>query len=326
MDLSTVYMGYKISNPIIISSSGLTNSPDNIRKFADNGAGAVVLKSLFEEQIIADKNKLLGQDDMYFWYPEAVDYVSRFSKEHGISQYLNLIESAKNKVKIPLVASINCVSPREWPAFGKKLENSGADGIELNIFIPPTKMELTGYKIEETYLDIIREVRQNTNLPVGVKIGFYFSNLYRTVFKLSNLEIDNIVMFNRYYRPDIDIDKMQIVSNKVFSNPEEITLTLRWIALLSNVVNCNLIAATGIHDYTGVVKQIMAGASAVQLCTTLYRNGFKYIGTILDDLENWMKSKKFDDIKSLKGIITKTEENCIAFERIQFMRKTTGNL
>lgn len=326
MDLSTVYMGYKISNPLIISSSGLTSSPDNIRKLADNGAGAIVLKSLFEEQIIADKKKLLGQDDMYFWYPEAVDYVSRFSKEHGISQYLKLIENAKKMVKIPLVASINCVSPREWPAFGKELENSGADGLELNIFIPPTKMELTGYKIEETYLDIIREVRQNTNLPVGVKIGFYFSNLHRTVFKLSNLEIDNIVMFNRYYRPDIDIDKMQIISNKVFSSPDEITLTLRWIALLSNVVRCNLIAATGIHDYTGVVKQIMAGAAAVQLCTTLYRNGFEYISTILDDLENWMKGKKFDDIKSLKGIITKTEENCIAFERIQFMRKTTGNL
>ncbi|HJX71567.1 MAG TPA: dihydroorotate dehydrogenase-like protein [Bacteroidales bacterium] len=326
MDLSTAYMGFRISNPLIVSSSGLTNSPENIRKCADNGAGAIVLKSLFEEQIVADKKKLLDQDDMYFWYPEAIDFVSRFSKEHGIGQYLKLIENAKKAVKIPLVASINCVSPREWPAFAKEIENAGADGIELNIFIPPTKMELTGYKIEETYLDIVREVRKNTNLPVGVKIGFYFSNLYRTIFKLSNLEIDNIVMFNRYYRPDIDIEKMQIVSNKVFSSPDEITLSLRWIALLSNIVHCNLIAATGIHDYTGVIKQIMAGASAVQLCTTLYKNGFEHISIILNDLENWMKNKKYNNLDSFKGIITKTEENCVAFERIQFMKKTTGNL
>jgi dihydroorotate dehydrogenase (fumarate) len=326
MDLSTVYMGNKIANPLIVSSSGLTNSVDNIRKCADNGAGAIVLKSLFEEQIAADKKKLLEQDEMYFWYPEAIDYVSRFSKEHGLSQYLKLIGNAKKTVKIPLVASINCISPREWPAFAKELENSGADGIELNIFIPPTKIELTGYKIEETYLDIVREVRKNTNLPIGVKIGFYFSNLYRTIFKLSNLEIDNIVMFNRYYRPDIDIEKMQIVSNKIFSTPEEITLSLRWIALMSNVVNCNLIAATGIHDYTGVIKQIMAGASAVQICTALYMNGFEHISTILNDMKNWMKGKKHNDIKSFKGIITRKEENCIAFERIQFMKKTTGNI
>ncbi|MBN2215095.1 MAG: dihydroorotate dehydrogenase-like protein [Bacteroidales bacterium] len=326
MDLTTTYMGYRIANPLIVSSSGLTNSADNIRKCADNGAGAIVLKSLFEEQIIADKKKLLDQDDMYFWYPEAIDYVSRFSKEHGISQYLKLVEDAKKTLKIPLVASINCVSPREWPLFAKELENSGADGIELNIFIPPAKMELTGYKIEETYLDIVREVRKNTSLPIGVKIGFYFSNLYRTILSLSSLEIDNIVMFNRYYRPDIDIEKMQILSNKIYSTPDEITLSLRWIALLSNAVRCNLVAATGIHDYSGVIKQIMAGASAVQLCTAIYINGFEHIFTILNDMENWMKAKKYNDIESFKGIITKSEENNIAFERIQFMKKTTGKI
>jgi dihydroorotate dehydrogenase (fumarate) len=133
-------------------------------------------------------------------------------------------------------------------------------------------------------------------------------------------------MFNRYYRPDIDIEKMQIISSKIFSSPDEITLSIRWIALLSNFVHCNLIAATGIHDYTGVIKQIMAGASAVQLCTAIYNNGFEYIQTILNDLESWMKNKKYDKLAAFKGIITKTEENCVAFERIQFMKKTTGNI
>jgi dihydroorotate dehydrogenase (fumarate) len=326
MDLSTTYMGKKIVNPLIISSSGLTNTPDNIRKCADYGAGAVVLKSLFEEQIIADKKVLIDQDDMYFWYPEAMDYVSHFSRENGIMQYLKLLEGAKKVVHIPVVASINCVSPREWPVFAKNLENSGADGIELNVFIPPTKIDPTGYKIEETYLDIVREVRNKINIPVGVKIGFYFSNLSRMIFKLSNLDVDNIVMFNRYYRPDIDIEKMQIISSKIFSSPDEITLSIRWIALLSNFVHCNLIAATGIHDYKGVIKQIMAGASAVQLCTAIYNNGFEYIQTILNDLESWMKNKKYDKLAAFKGIITKTEENCVAFERIQFMKKTTGNI
>lgn len=326
MDLSTVYMGRNIDNPVIVSSSGITGNADSIKKCADYGAGAIVLKSLFEEQIMADMKTLLDQDDMYFWYPEAMDYVSNFSKENGIKQYLELIENAKKKVRIPVIASINCVSPRIWPSFAKEIENSGADGLELNIFIPPNRIDQTGYRIEETYMDIVREVGNVVHIPIGVKVGFFFSNLYRTLFKLSNLEIDNIVMFNRYYRPDIDINKMQVLSNNIFSNPGEITMSLRWIALMAGLARCNLVAATGIHDYTGVVKQIMAGASAVQICTTLYMNGIEYISTILKDLEKWMKGKGYGNIDSFKGSITKAEENCAAFERIQFMKKTTGKI
>lgn len=326
MDLSTVYMRRKIDNPVIVSSSSITGNIDNIKKCADYGAGAVVLKSLFEEQIMADMKTLLDQDDMYFWYPEAMDYVNNFSQENGIKQYLELIDKAKKSVGIPVIASINCVSPRIWPSFAKEIENSGADGLELNIFIPPTKIDQTGYKIEETYMDIVREVAKVVQIPIGVKVGFFFSNLYRTLFKLSNLEIDNIVMFNRYYRPDIDINKMQVLSNNIFSNPGEITISLRWIALMSGLAHCNLVAATGIHDYTGVVKQIMAGASAVQICTTLYMNGIEYISTILKNLEKWMKDKGHLNISSFKGSITKAEENCAAFERIQFMKKTTGKI
>ena len=326
MDLSTTYLGVKIGNPLIVSSSSLTNSVENIKKCADYGAGAVVLKSLFEEQITADKNKLLNQDDMYFWYPEALDYVGKFTREDGVEAYLKLIENAKKAVNIPVIASINCVSPREWPTFAKELENAGADGLELNIFIPPTNINLTGYKIEETYMEIIREVRKNISIPIGIKIGYYFTNISRTIFKISNLEINGIIMFNRYYRPDIDIEKLSIISNNVFSQPDEITLTLRWIALLSGKVHCDLIAATGIHDYTGVVKQILAGASAVQLCSTLYKNGVQYISQIRSDLENWMSRKGYDNLNAFKGAITKSDENCMAFERVQFMKKTTGKL
>jgi len=252
--------------------------------------------------------------------------ICNFSKEHGIKEYLKLIEDAKKAVDIPVIASINCVTPREWPFFAKELVNAGADGLELNIFIPPTNINLTGYKMEETYIEIIREVKKNVDIPVGAKIGYYFTNLYRTIFKISNLEIDNIVLFNRYYRPDIDIERIKIISNNIFSNPEELTLALRWIALLSGKVNCGLIAATGVHDYTGIVKQLLAGASAVQVSTTLYQNGIGYISTMIKELEEWMKRKNYADIQSFKGKITNDEDNCVAFERVQFMRKTTGEI
>jgi dihydroorotate dehydrogenase (fumarate) len=326
MDLKTTFLGLTIDNPFIIASSGLTSTADSVKKCADHGAGAVVLKSLFEEQIIADKKTLLQHDDMYFWYPEAIKYVDNFSKEQGILEYLNLIEKAKKAVKIPVVASINCVSPLEWPKFAGEIKNAGADGIELNIFIPPTDLKLTGYKIEETYLDIVREVRKETDLPLAVKVGFYFTNLYRELFKLSNLEINSLVMFNRYYRPDIDIENLSIVSGNIYSSPVEITLSLRWIALLSNKVRCELIGATGIHDYTGVVKNILAGGTAVQLCTTLYKNGIEYLEVMRRDLEKWMSSKGYNDLKSFRGLISHNEENSAAFERVQFMKKTTGSL
>lgn len=324
MNLSTTFLGLPIESPFIVASSGLTSTVDSIRKCADNGAGAVVLKSLFEEQVIADKKTLLQHDDMYFWYPQALDYVRNFSKEQGVKEYLILIEKAKKAVKIPVVASINCVSPLEWPKFAHEIKNAGADGLELNIFIPPTDLKLTGYKIEETYLDIVQAVKKETDLPVAVKVGYYFTNIYRMLFKLSNLEINSLVMFNRYYRPDIDIDNLKVITNNVYSSPVEITLSLRWIALLYEKVKCELIGTTGIHDYKGVVKNILAGGTAVQLCSALYKNGIDYLDTLRKDLEKWMGSKGYDNLNSFRGLISQNEENSAAFERVQFMKKTTG--
>ncbi len=326
MDISTTFLGIKINNPFIVASSGLTSTIDSIKKLADCGAGALVLKSLFEEQIIADKKTLLEHDDMYFWYPEAIEYVSNFSKEHGIEEYLKLINKAKQAIKIPVVASINCVSPYEWPKFAKKIEEAGADGLELNIFIPPTLLKLTGYKIEETYLDIVREVRKETSMPLAVKVGYHFTNLYRMLFKLSNLEINSLVLFNRYYRPDVDIENMKVITGNILSSPVEITLSLRWIALLSEVVKCELIGATGIHDYTGVVKNLLVGATAVQLCSALYKNGPEYLHTLRSELEQYMNRKGYESLNAFRGLVAKNHENCAAFERVQFMKKTTGKI
>jgi dihydroorotate dehydrogenase (fumarate) len=326
MDLSTTFMGIKIANPLIVASSGLTNSIDRVKECADNGAGAVVLKSLFEEQLITGKTTLINQDDMFFWYPQAVDYVNTISKEDGIAEYLRLIEKAKKAVSIPVMASVNCITPWEWPRFAAEIEKSGADGLELNIFIPPTNINITGYKIEETYVDIIHEVRKNVTLPVAVKVGFYFTSLYRMLYKISNLDINSLVLFNRYYRPDIDIDSLRVVAQNVYSSPHEITLSLRWIALLYSKIHTELVAATGIHDYQGVIKQILAGATAVQICSTLYMNGIPYLKTLLDGIEQWMDSKGYSSLEAFRGLVAKNEENTAAFERLQFMKKTTGKL
>ncbi len=324
MDLSSTFMGIKIANPLIVSSSGLTDNIDSIKACADNGAGAVVLKSLFEEQLITGKADMFNQDEMYFWYPEAIQFVNSQSKEGGLADYLKLIENAKKAVNIPVFASINCVTSEEWPKFAGEMEKAGADGLELNIFIPPTNLNLTGYKMEETYVDIIHEVRKNISIPLAVKVGFYFTNLYRMLYRISNMDVNSLVMFNRYYRPDIDIDTMRVVAQNVYSSPIEITLSLRWIALISSRIHTEIVAATGIHDFQGVVKQLLAGATSVQLCSTLYKNGITHLGVILKDLENWMKLKGYENLDAFRGLVAKNEANTAAFERVQFMKKSIG--
>lgn len=326
MDLSSTFLGISVKSPVIVGSSGLTSNMDNLIKCEKAGAGAVVLKSLFEEQLIADKSKLLAQDDTYFWYPEAVDFIDSVSKEHGTDAYLDFITEAKKKVSIPVIASINCISPREWPVFTKKIEDAGADGLELNIFIPPTDIKYTGYKREETYLEIINAVRQHVEMPLGVKISYFFSNLTRAIFKLSTADIQGLVLFNRYYRPDIDIEKMQVVSKNILSSKEEITLSLRWVTLMANKIQCELIASTGIHDAEGVIKQILAGATSVEICSTLYKNKTSYISTINKEIEDWMKKKGFSSLEGFRGKIVNDQEMRTAFERIQFIQKTTGKL
>ncbi len=326
MDLSTKYMGIDIKNPLVVSSSGLTNTIDKIKELEDKGAAAVVLKSLFEEQLMADHDRLHEQDDMYFWYPEAMDYVDTFTKEDGVENYLQLIGKAKDSVDIPVIASINCITPLEWPVFSKEIAKAGADGLELNIYIPPAEIDMTPGRIEDTYIEIIREVQKNVNLPIGVKVGHFFTNLMQALLKLSNTEIQSLILFNRYYRPDIDIQKMQVITGNIYSSPEEITLSLRWIALLSEKIKSELVAATGIHDYSGVIKQLLAGATAVQLCSALYRNGTGHLSVILEGIEKWMTEHKYENISRFKGKLARADENRPAFERLQFMQKTTGKL
>jgi len=324
MDLTTKYMGITLKNPIVAASSKLTASIESIKQLADAGVGAIVLKSLFEEQILADKNILYQQDAMYFWFPEAVDYMNNYSKEHGVKEYLKLIEQAKEETQIPIIASINCTTHKEWPEFAKELAKSGADGIELNIYLLPSDLLTPGEEILRSYIRIIEEVKKNVNLPISLKIGYFFSNLNLAIRELSSSGVDALVLFNRYYRPDIDIHNLTINSDNIFSAPEEITLPLRWIALLSNKVKCDLAASTGIHDHVGVIKQLLAGAKVTQLCTTLMKNGPKYVETILNGLTTWMSQHNYSSVNDFRGLISKNKEYSAAFERVRFMKRTTN--
>lgn len=322
MKTSTTYMGLPLDNPLMIGSSSLTANVKSVVKCAESGAGAIVLKSLYEEQILLDSDELVQQDEMYLWYPEAFDYVNNLSKEEGVDKYLTLIRDCKKSVTIPIIASINCISHEEWPKFSRELENAGADAIELNITIFPDSDELSCTEIGEQHMRIVRAVCKNVNIPVAAKISFYQSNIKMMARKIVEAGAKGLVLFNRYYRPDIDIDKMQMTKEDTFSASEEMTLPLRWIGLLSGKVNCDLVASTGIHTAQGMIKQILAGASAVQMCSAFYRYGIYYIKSLLEEMEVWMRKKGFSSLDEFKGLINKDPKNNAAWERIHFMEKT----
>jgi len=314
-------MGLELKNPIIVSSSKLTSTIDNIRKCADHGAGAIVLKSLFEEQLLADANKLMDKDEKYFWYPEAVDYINQHSKDFGVREYLDLLAEAKKYTTIPIIASINCVSADEWPKFAKNLEEAGADGIELNIAIIPMTGDISSKDVEDRYIEIIKEVKKYTSLPVSVKFGPLFTNPVNIIQRMDEAGADALVIFNRFYRPDINIYTESIVHNNILSGPEEMTQSLRWVSLLSDKVKCDVAANTGIHDAEGMIKQLLGGADAVQICSTLYSNGISYIDTMLSDLKTWMEEHNYNSISDFIGNVARDNENAAAFARVQFMKR-----
>lgn len=326
MDTSTKYLGLTLKNPVVVSSSRITSSYEKIMECIDNGAGAVSLKSLFEEQIISNIESKLSDNEMYFWYPEATEFVKNISKDHGVNEYIKLLKKVKSASSVPVMASVNCTTAQEWPAFSKELQEAGADALELNISIFPFDENVESKDIEDIYIDIVNEVKKHVSIPIAVKLGPCFTNISRIVSRLSAAGVDGIILFNRFFRPDIDIDKGEIIYDNYLSEPSEMTQSLRWIGLLSDKVKCDLIANTGIHSYEGIVKQIMAGAAAGQICSVLYKKGIPYLKTMIAEFEEWMKKNHVESVDKLKGQIHIGQDNSAAFERIQFMRKTTGLL
>ncbi len=327
MNITSKYMGLHLNNPIIVGSSSLTGNVKSVEKCVKNGAGGIVLKSLYEEQILSDSDTLINQDEMYLWYPEAFEYVNKLSKEEGIDQYLNLIKVCKKAVSVPIIASINCISPEEWPKFSNELENAGADALELNITIFPDSDTLSCTEIGEQHIKIIHAVCRNVKIPVAAKISFYQSNIKMMARKIAKAGAKGLVLFNRYYRPDIDIEKMVLTKEETLSVPEESTLSLRWVGLLSGHIPCDLVGSTGIHNASGIIKQLLAGASAVQVCSALYKYGIYYLRTLIEELEIWMRRKGFSSIDEFRGLINQDSKNSASWERIHFMEKTrTSNI
>ncbi len=327
LDISTSYLGIPLKNPVIIGSSGLTGSVEKIVALEKVGAAGVVLKSLFEEEIIREmENSMKSMASDVFLYPEAVEfYENNFQKEESTDQYLQLISDAKEKVKIPVIASINCISTGPWTYFPKRLEEAGADGIELNMFILPSDPFRTAEENEGIYFNIVEEVIKQVSIPVSIKISFYSSGLANFIKRLSRTGIKGVVLFNRFYNPDFDIDTFEITSSRVLSEPGDISISLRWIALLYEKVACDLIASTGVHDASGLVKQLLAGANAVQVVSSLYKNGIEHTGMLLAGLEKWMEEKEYTTLADFKGKMSqKKVASPAAYERVQFMKYFKG--
>ena len=324
-NLTTTYMGFKLRNPIIVGSSGLTNSVENVVEAENNGAGAVVLKSLFEEQILQQTSKTISSDVLVNFYPEAYDYISNYSKDSAVDNYLALIRDSKKAVKIPVIASINCAGSNEWIDFATKIQEAGADGLELNIFILPSDPRQSGEENEKTYMDIIQRVKKVVSIPIAVKLSYYFSGLSKTALNISWTGISAMVLFNRFFSPDIDINTFEVKPSHVFSTPEEISVSLRWVAMLSSRMNCDVAASTGVHNGEAVIKQLLAGAKAVQISSVLYKNGFGEIKNMLSVLEKWMDKHNFGSIAEFNGRMSiKETDNPAAYERVQFMKYFSG--
>lgn len=323
MSLATRYMGLDLRNPVIVSSSGLTQSVDSVARCADAGAGAVVIKSVFEEEIQAEVRALVDRSHFPSAYPEGRDHLERYGWEQSFDFYLRLIREAKEAVSIPVIGSVNCVSAVGWTEYTSRLEEAGADALELNVFVLPTDVERDPQSYEELYFEVAERVRRRVSIPVSLKIGSYFSGLAHTVQELSR-QVDALVLFNRFYRLDIDTEELRVVPAEPFSDPNEGVIPMRWIAILSGVVECDLAASTGVHDGAGVVKQLLAGATAVQVCSTLYRHrDVGYLRRILDDVGDWMARHGFGHVNEFRGRLSQANNtDPTAFERVQFMRKT----
>ncbi len=348
VDLSTRYMGIPLRNPIVVGSSSLTGSLAGIKKCAEAGAGAIVLKSLFEEQISAETGQMSEYAD-YVGHGEAAEYLQGYGMELGPNDYLKLVGEAKKAVDVPIIPSLNCISHDRWGSYAKKLESAGADAIELNVGLMPTNAKQEGPAIEEEYYRILHNVKNQVRIPVAMKIGPYFSSFAHFTERLCHDKaegppftvgwigsspepgkivwqaVDALVLFNRFYQFDIDIDKMELVAGNPYSTSLELHTALRWIALLHGRVDCDLVATTGIHNGADAVKQLLAGATVVQVCSALYQNGLGQVGRILEQIEAWMQAHSYTSLDQFRGKLSQARSDRPRYhERLQYIKLFGG--
>ncbi|CAK7079044.1 MAG: NAD-dependent dihydropyrimidine dehydrogenase subunit PreA [Parabacteroides sp.] len=318
IDMKTQYAGLTLRNPLIVGSSGLTNSPERNKEFEKAGAGAIVLKSLFEEQIEMQGDVLMQESD----YPEAADYIRGYVKVNQVNKYLELIQKTKQLCTIPIIASINCYKADAWIDFARQIELAGADALELNVFFMETELTFNCDAMRDLYVNIIRKVKETVSIPVMVKISKMVGNIPALVNILKVNGADGVVLFNRFYQPDIDINNMQLVSGNVFSNHSDLSDTLRWTGIVSaKVPGIGIASSTGIHDWEDVIKCLLAGASAVQMCSAVYTHGGEIISQVLTCIEEWMHQANYHSLQEFIGKLSYTNvPDQSMYERSQFMK------
>ena len=327
MDLTTTYLGLKLKSPLAASASPLSREIDNIKKLEDHGASMVVMHSLYEEQITGEQKELeyhttRGTES----FPEALSYFPDLDEyKVGPDEYLNHIRKAKQAVKIPIVASLNGSTMGGWTSYAKELENAGADAIELNIYYIPTSFDMTGLEVENKYIEILEAVKSSVEIPVSVKLSPYFSNMANMAKRLTDAGANGLVLFNRFYQPDIDLDELEVVPNILLSRSQAMRLPMRWIAILKGRLDVDFAATSGINSGYDVLKMMMVGANVTMLCSTLLKHKIEHIRTIEHKMLEWMEEKEYESIRQMQGSMCQLNVgDPSSFERAQYMKALTN--
>lgn len=327
MRMHTTYMGLELNSPIVVSACTLSEKLDNILQMEDYGAGAVVMPSLFEEQIRKEEavlNSVLNETNHAF--AEAMDYFPGLDEYNiGIHEYLENISNVKKRVKIPIIASLNGITNEGWVDYARQMQQAGADAIEINIFFIPGDLDMSTAEVEHRYLNIIETIKQTVTIPIAVKLNPYFSAMGNMALRMKNAGADALVLFNRFYQPDIDINELQIKTDLHYSVAGEIRLPLLWIGLLYGKLKLSLAATTGVQSAVEVIKYLLAGADVVMTASSLYKNGIPYLNTMNKDLNDWMYMMGFDSLDAFRGIMSQQNiADPTAYERANYIRILEG--
>jgi dihydroorotate dehydrogenase (fumarate) len=323
MDLTTTYLGLELKNPIVPSAGPLSRSLDSMKRLEAAGASAIVMYSLFEEQIAHETA------EMYHYlsygtesFAEALTYFPELQQYNlGPEEYVEFIHRAKNELKIPIIGSLNGISVGGWIKYAKKIQDAGADALELNIYYIPTDPELRGIDVEDRYLEVLYAVKETVTIPVAVKLSPFFSSMAHMARRLDRAGANGLVLFNRFYQPDIMLDTLEVSPNVILSTPHALRLPMRWIAILSGNVKANLAATGGIHTAEDVLKMLMVGADVTMMCSSLLKNGPEHIKTVLEELERWMMEHEYISVQQLKGSMSQRSiADPSAFERANYMK------
>jgi dihydroorotate dehydrogenase (fumarate) len=323
MKLDTTYLGLELRTPLVPSASPMSEDVDNIKAMEDAGASAVVLHSLFEEQIEKERHDLhfhlTAHTDSFAEAPSFFPEPSEFRV--GPEDYLEHIYKAKESVGIPIIASLNGTSAGGWTDYASRIQQAGADALELNIFYLPNDINMSAAEVEQTYVDIVASVRRSVTISVAVKLGPFFSNMAHMASRLNEAGADGLVLFNRFYQPDIDLKRLEVRPHILLSTPQALRLPLRWIAMLYGRVGCDMAASGGIHTGTDALKMIMAGANVTMLCSALIKRGFSHIRTVEQEMLDWMEEYEYESVSEMRGSMSqRNSPDPAAFERAQYVR------